>query len=166
MNVFIPALYPYRLKYFGILILILSILYLITIQMALTGIYGDIRMIKWGILVGLTIIIFSKEKTENSRIQNIRIIAQYYAFTFIVSLTIAYHLVIYIFSLSENLGSLDLVLMGLVINTAFFYTIKWMGPRDIHLNYKSLIQIVKEDKLLILIWSILTLMTIWLILIM
>jgi hypothetical protein len=40
-----------------------------------------------------------------------------------------------------------------------------MGKKDIHLNYKSLLQILKEDKLLILLWSIFTLITIWLILI-
>jgi cobalamin synthase len=165
MNVFIPALYPYRLKYLGILLLIFSLLYLIAIQTSLIEIYRDIQWLKWGMMLALTIIAFSKEKNENERTRNIRIIAQHYAFQFMISLTIAYYLVIFIFFLPTSLTPMDLVLMGLVLNTIFFYTIKWLGKEDIHLNYKSLLQILKEDKLLILIWSILTFITIWLILI-
>lgn len=165
MNPFLPALYPYRLKYLGILLLIFSLLYLFAIQISLIEIYRDIQWLKWGMMLALTIIAFSKEKNENERTRNTRIIAQHYAFQFMISLTIAYYLVIFIFYLPVSLTPMDLVLMGLVLNTIFFYTIKWWGTEGIHLNYKSLLQILKEDKLLILIWSIFTLITIWLILI-
>jgi len=165
MNAFIPALYPYRWKYLGISLLIFSILYLIAIQTSLLEIPKDIQWLKWGLMLSLTIIAFSKEKNENDRTRNIRIIAQHYAFQFMISVTIAYYLVIFIFRLSPALTALDLVLMGLVLNAVFFHTIKWWGKEDIHLNYKSLLQILKEDKWLILLWSIFTLITIWLILI-
>ncbi len=165
MNVFIPALYPYKLKYMGILLLISSILYWIALETSLIKIYLDIPWLKWGIMLSLTLIIFSKDKNENVRIQNIRIISQLYALQFMISLTIAYYLVIFLFNLPAALTSMDLVLMGLVLNAVFFYTMKWFGKEDIHLNYKSLIEILKEDKLVILMWSILTLITIWLILI-
>jgi hypothetical protein len=165
MNAFIPALYPYRMKYLGILLLTFSLLYMIAIQTSFIEINGDNLWIKWGIMLSLTIIAFTKEKNENDRTRNIRIIAQHYAFQFMISLTIAYYLVIFIFRLPATLSSMDLVLMVLVLNTVFFYSVKWMGKEDIHLNYKSLLQILKEDKLLILIWSILTLITIGLILI-
>ena len=165
MNAFIPALYPYRMKYLGILLLTFSLLYMIAIQTSFIEINGDNLWLKWGIMLSLTIIAFTKEKNENDRTKNIRIIAQHYAFQFMISLTIAYYLVIFIFRLPATLSSMNLVLMGLVLNTVFFYSVKWMGKEDIHLNYKSLLQILKEDKLLILIWSILTLITIGLILI-
>lgn len=165
MNAFIPALYPYRWKYLGIIILTISFLYLIAIKTSLIEIYRDMQWLKWGMMLSLTIIVFSKEKYENERTRNIRIITQHYAFQFMISLTIAYYLVTFIFNLPIALSSMDLVLMGLVLNTIFFYSVKWMGKENIHLNYKSLIQILREDKLLILIWSILTLITIWLILI-
>lgn len=165
MNAFIPALYPYRWKYLGIFILTISFLYLIAIKTSLIEIYRDMQWLKWGMMLSLTIIVFSKEKYENERTRNIRIITQHYAFQFMISLTIAYYLVTFIFNLPIALSSMDLVLMGLVLNTIFFYSVKWMGKENIHLNYKSLIQILREDKLLILIWSILTLITIWLILI-
>ncbi|MBS0000892.1 MAG: hypothetical protein KFF73_18055 [Cyclobacteriaceae bacterium] len=160
-----PALYPYRWKYFGIFLLTVLFLYLLANQISLVNINWDIQWIKWGILFSLTLMGYSKEKNENERIKNIRIIAQHYAFQYLISLTIAYYLVIFIFNLPAALTSLDLILMGLVLNTVFFYTGKWMGRKDVDLTYKSLIQILKEDKLLILIWSILTLSTILIILI-
>ena len=165
MNVFIPALYPYGWKYPGIILLIISIAYLIVIQISLFEIYGNTEWIKWSITFSFTLIAFSKEKSENERTRNIRIIAQHYAYIFIISLTIAYYLVIFSFRLPAELSPLDLVLMSLILNTVFFYTVKWWGVKDIHLNYKSLRQILKEDKSLILIWSILTLISVWLILI-
>lgn len=165
MNAFIPAPYPYRWKYLGISLLILSLFYWVVIQTSLIEIRRDVQWLKWGLMLSLTIIAFSKEKNENERSRNIRIIAQHYAFQFIISLTIAYYLVIFIFRLPPVLYSMDLVLMGLVLNAIFFYSIKWMGKKDIPLNYKSLLQILKEDKLLVLLWSIFTLITIWMILI-
>ena len=166
MNVFIPALYPYWWKYLGLFFLSALFLCLMVIQYSLVNIPLDIQWIKWGILVSLSILAYSKEKTEDERIRNIRFIAQHYAFQFLISLVIAYYLVIFIFSLSPALTALDLVLMGLVLNTCFFYTAKWFGKKDIHLSFKSLPEIMKEDKLLILIWSILTLITILTILVM
>lgn len=166
MNVFIPALYPYRWKYFGLLLLSVLFLALIAIHYSLIKLPWDIRWIKWGIMVSMTIMAYSKEKNEDERIMNIRLIAQHYAFQFLISLVIAYYFVIFIFSLSPALTALDLVLMGLVLNTCFFYTAKWFGKKDINLSYKSLPEIIKEDKLLILIWSILTLITILTILVM
>jgi hypothetical protein len=165
VNAFIPALYPYRWKYTGIILLMVSVIYFLAKQTSLfeLSVHGD--WVKWGITLSLTLIAFSKEKLENERIRNIRIIAQHYAFIFIISLTIAYYLVIFTFRLPAELSPLDLILMSLILNTIFFYTVKWWGVKDIHLNYKSLMQILKEDKSLILIWSILTLITVWLILI-
>jgi hypothetical protein len=165
MNAFIPALYPYGWKYPGIILLVVSIVYLILWQVSLIEIHWNPEWIKWGTAFSLTLIAFSKEKSENERTRNIRIIAQYYAFQFIISLTIAYYLVIFIFSLPAELTSLDLILMGLILNAIYFYSIKWLGVREIQLHYKSLKQILREDKLLILLWGILTLGTIWFILI-
>lgn len=164
MNAFIPAPYPFQWKYLGISLLILSLFYWGIIQFSAIDIYRDVLWLKWGLMLSLTIIAFSKEKMENERTRNIRIIAQHYAFQFIISLTIAYYGVIFIFRLPSALDAMDLVLMGLVLNAIFFYSIKWLGKKDIHLNYKGLLQILKEDKLLILLWSIFTLITIWLIL--
>jgi hypothetical protein len=166
MNVFIPALYPYRWKYLGLFLLSALFLCLIAIRYSLVNIPLDIQWIKWGILVSLTILAYSKEKTEDERIRNIRFIAQHYAFQFLISLVIAYYLVNFIFSLSPALTALDLILMGLVLNTCFFYTAKWFGKKDINLSFKSLPEIIREDKLLILIWSILTLITVLTILVM
>jgi hypothetical protein len=165
MNVFIPALYSYRLKYLGIFFLSILLISVIVNQFFLVRIPWDIQWIKWGILLSLTIMGYSKEKNENERITNIRIIAQHYAFQYLISLVIAYYFVIFIFNLAPALTALDLVLMGMVLNTCFFYSAKWFGRKQIQLNYKSLMEIIKEDKSLILIWSILTLITILIILI-
>jgi len=165
MNIFIPALYSHKYKIFGLILMGILVLCLIETQISLVRFPWDIRWIKLGMLFALTIMGYSKEKNETERIRNIRIISQHYAFQFVISLTIAYYLVIFIFDLPSAITALDLIFTGMALNATFFYTIKWFGKTNVHLSYKSLSQIVGENKLLILIWSILTLITILTILI-
>jgi hypothetical protein len=158
-DIFIPALYHYKFKIFGIVLFITLLMIAIVVSLFQYQNTIDPYLIKWGILVALTIISFSKEREENVRIKHIRLITQTYTLQFLISFTVAYNIVIYLFGLTDILSSLDLILMGFVLNVLLFYSIKWIGSESIELEYKSITQIVKENPQLFIIWIIMSILT-------
>lgn len=158
-DIFIPALYHYKFKIFGIVLFITLLMIAIVVSLFQYQDTIDPYLIKWGILVALTIISFSKEREENVRIKHIRLITQTYTLQFLISFTVAYNIVIYLFGLIDILSSLDLILMGFVLNVLLFYSIKWIGSESIELEYKSITQIVKENPQLFIIWIVMSILT-------
>ena len=158
-DIFIPALYHYKFKIFGI-VLIFALL-MISIMVSLFEYQDTIDpyLIKWGVLVALAIISFSKEKDENIRIKHIRLITQTYTLQFLISFTVAYNIVIYLFKLTDILSTLDLLIMGFILNVSLFYSIKWFGSQRIEVEYKSITQIIKENPQLFIIWIIMSILT-------
>ena len=159
IKIYIPALYHYKFKFIAIILIISLIVVALFTRLFLGFELVDSVLIKWGILLAQSILLFSKEKHETIRIKRIRLIAQSYTIQFLLGFTLGYHIVLFFFGLTDILSSLDLLLMGCTLNVVLFYSIKWFGSQEIELEYKTITQIIHEYPLLFSVWIIMSVLT-------
>jgi uncharacterized membrane protein YuzA (DUF378 family) len=159
---FLPT-YDYKVKVFGVIILVLSLLLLVfSVNLNI-----DNAVISWLIAFSLSIISFSKDKNYSSK----DIFFKYYALklslTFIIGFTLALNLIGYIFSKEIEINLIYFLIGILLIYQTSYNLLKFFSKkRQIEIVEKSFLEtLINNSKLysILLILSFLTILIYYLV---
>lgn len=118
----------YKVKILGFILLVLSIIFLLIQRFEIVSLLPR-WLLNWLIVLSLTLISFSKEKTETNKIELFRLQALYLSSMTVLSLIIALSFVYEVFHLNEHIEPIVIAFIFNIIFLVTYYIQKIIGKK-------------------------------------